>query len=240
VFGPLDGPLAVVVPGSASTADFVLRAFGPALAAVGIGLVSGEPAAEDADLLAGLDEAAERYRPVLVGGVSRGAHAAARWAANGPDRPPAGLLLALPAWTGSPDAVAAASAAAADEVDALGVTGALRAIRARGGSGWVLDELSAAWPRTPDLAAALRATARSAAPTLEELARVELPCGVVALRDDPLHPADVARDWAATLRHARLAETHLAAVGRDRATIGRGAVLAWLRARAGLPSLGRS
>jgi pimeloyl-ACP methyl ester carboxylesterase len=231
--------VAVILPGTASTADFVQRAFGPALAAFGIGLVSDDPP-RDGDVAgqcAALAEAVERHRPVLVGGVSIGAHLAARWAASGTGtHRPEGLLLAMPAWTGPPGPVAAASTATAGEVERDGIAAVLQRIRAAAwpDARWVADELATAWPayRAEDLAATLRGTAASAGPSAAELATLTVPCGVAVLADDPLHPAAVGREWAAAAPRAAVVETRLAAVGADRATLGRAALLAWLRARA--------
>ncbi|MDN5747653.1 MAG: alpha/beta hydrolase, partial [Pseudonocardia sp.] len=96
----------MVLPGSGSDEVFVRAAFGGPLRAVGVRLVAPEPR-RDAEVvrghLAALDAALERAdRPLLVGGVSLGAHLAARWAAHVDPRRLAGLLLALPAWTGAP------------------------------------------------------------------------------------------------------------------------------------------
>lgn len=232
--GVTGGPVAVLLPGTASTGEFVARAFGPALRALGIGVVSGDPPGDVAARYAELADAVARFRPVLIGGVSVGAHVAARWAATSAYRPD-GLLLAMPAWTGAPGPVAAASAVAAAEVERDGVAAALARIQAGAApaSAWVAGELAAAWPsyRGPALAAALRASAASRGPSPAELAAVAVPCGLVLLRDDLLHPASVGRAWAAALPRAAVVETGLAAVGADRATLGRGAVLAWLRAR---------
>ncbi len=194
--GSPDGPLAVLLPGTASTGDFVRRAFGAPLAAFGIGLISDDPprAGTVAERLAGLDEAVARYRPVLVGGVSIGAHLAVRWAAarTGGHRPD-GLLLAMPAWTGPPEAIAAASGAAAGEVERAGVSATLRRIRAGADdwpdAGWVVDELAAAWPRytATELAGTLRATAGSPGPSRGELAsdRAAVRCGCSRRRPAP-------------------------------------------------------
>lgn len=235
--------MAVLLPGTASTAEFVRRAFGPPLAAFGIGLVSADPP-RDGDVSAQTDalaEAVERFRPTLVGGVSIGAHVVARWAAasvaGATGRRPDGLLLAMPAWTGPPATVAAASATTADELDRDGVPATLDRIRTSAAdlpeAAWVVEELAAAWPayHPAELAATLRSTAHSPGPALEELAAIGVPCGIAVLRDDALHPADVGREWAATVRCGALVETGLAAVGADRATLGRAALLAWLRAR---------
>jgi len=243
VWGPDGGPVAVLLPGTASTAEFVGRAFGPPLARFGYGLVSADPPRDGSPeaVLDALDGAARRFRPALVGGVSLGAHLAVRWAAGAPGHRPAGLLLVMPAWTGAPDPIAGASAATAEEVATRGAPAVLRRILAATADApatrWVADELAAAWPAYTgaELAATLRATAASAGPSPEQLAAVTVPCGVVALRDDPLHPARVARQWAATLPRASLIETGLGAVGADRATLGRAALLAYLRARSASP-----
>jgi pimeloyl-ACP methyl ester carboxylesterase len=77
-------PVAVLLPGSGSTADFVHRAFDRPLAAAGYRLVAPEPqpgpgvVAAAAAALAG---ALRQHRVALVGGVSLGAHVATSWAA---------------------------------------------------------------------------------------------------------------------------------------------------------------
>lgn len=245
-------PVAVVLPGSGSTAGFVRRAFGPALAAAGYRLVTPQPVAGPgvvAAAVAALDDACARYDVRLVGGISLGAHIAACWAgadaAGGdgvvprprsggavPGRPRAprlaGLLLALPAWTGPPSAVAAASARAAAEVDRHGTAGALGRVRSGGGPGWVTDELAAAWPRYgPALAATLRAAATAPGPDPAVLRRIDLPAGIVAFRDDPLHPAAVAAQWAALLPRCRVEWLRLADCAADRGALGTAAVRAW-------------
>jgi pimeloyl-ACP methyl ester carboxylesterase len=215
--------VAVVLPGAGSSADFVRRAFGRPLREAGYGLVAPAPV-PGADLVAAayrsLDAAAAEYgsRLRLVGGVSLGAHVAARWAGV---RGAAldGVLLALPAWTGPPGAVAAATAASADLVERLGTAGALAA--AGTAVGWVAAELAAAWPAYgAGLAASLRAAAAAPGPTPAELAAIAAPVGLAAFADDPLHPAAVAREWAAALPRAALRELPLAAPAADRSTIG--------------------
>jgi hypothetical protein len=225
-----------VLPGAGSTADFVTRAFGPPLAGAGYALVTGDPVAGPevvARALAGLDEAVRRYRARLAGGVSLGAQVAVRWAAASPAAADLdGLLLALPAWSGPPGAVAAASAAAATEVEAHGAAGALR--RA-GGTGvrWVLDELAAAWPGYgADLPATLRAAAGSSGPTPAGLARIGVPAGLAAFVDDPLHPLAVAEQWVSAFPRAALERLRLADPGSDRAVLGAATLRALQRAAA--------
>jgi pimeloyl-ACP methyl ester carboxylesterase len=225
--------VAVLLPGAGSSARFVTRAFGGPLRAAGYALVAPEP--EPGPDLVGaafraLDAAAAAYgdRLRVVGGVSLGAHAAVRWACSraGLD----GLLLALPAWTGPPGPVAAATAASADLVERLGTAGALAA--AGNAVGWVAAELAAAWPAYGDrLAASLRAAAESPGPTFAELAAVTAPAGVVTFADDPMHPAAVAREWAAALPRAALVELPLAAPAADRSVLGTAALAALTRAR---------
>ena len=182
-------PVAVILPGTGSTADFVTRAFGPALDAAGFALATADPepgsdvvtAAFDA-----LDEAVARHRPRLVGGVSLGAHVAARWAAAraAPGSPsqmwsPDGLLLALPAWTGPPADVAAASAQAAGQVREHGLTRTLADAR-RNAVPWIGEEITRAWPGYGDaLADTLDAAAASAGPGVPELGHIRIPVGLV-------------------------------------------------------------
>lgn len=228
-------PVAVILPGAGSSADFVARAFGGPVRAAGYGLVTPVPepgAGVVAAALRALDEAAAAHGPALrlVGGVSLGAHLAARWAASRPGTV-AGLLLVLPAWTGEPGTIAAATAASAETIDRLGTDGALAAAGAA--VPWVAAELAAAWPAYGDrLAASLRAAAGAPGPSLGELGSLRGPAGVVAFADDPLHPYGVAREWAAAVPRAALRTLHLADLAADPAVLGRTA-LAALAAAAG-------
>lgn len=197
-------------------------------------------------MLADLDRAAAEHGPLLVGGVSLGAQVAASWAvgavAGSGARPHAGagrtgqcagLLVAMPAWIGAPGTAVASSAAlaSADLVEAAGVDAALAHARS-GAPPWIADELDRAWPGYGQaLASSLRAAAATAAPSLAELCRLDVPAGVAAVSDDPVHPLDIAAAWTGALPNAALVTTSLAAVGRDRRTLGRATVLAWLRAQ---------
>ncbi|PRX51270.1 hypothetical protein B0I33_101423 [Prauserella shujinwangii] len=239
--GPLVRPeRAVLLPGTGSDEVFVRSAFAGPLAALGIPLTAPPPprgAAVTGGSLDLLDELAERAgRPLLVGGISLGAHLAAEWAVRSPHRC-AGLLVALPAWNGpaggAPAAVAAR--ASADLVAREGVDRALR-LATSGVAPWLAGELRRAWRRHgTGLAAALCAAAGHPAPTRAALRQLAVPVGIAACADDPVHPAPVAHAWAAALPRAAVHETTLAAVGADRETLGRAALLAWLRAARGVP-----
>lgn len=236
--------VAVLLPGSGSDHLFVASAFAQPLAMLGIRLIAPPPVAgsgvvhalDDALCLAAQEHADGNPGGVLVGGVSLGAHVAAGWAVRNPGRC-AGLLLALPGWLGSPAGAPAALAAlaSADAVRRDGLDRTLAQVRATIGSTpsqrWLADELDRAWRGYGDaLADSLRAAAAATAPTADELRGLAPPAGIVALSDDPLHPATVAQQWADALPRAAVVTTCLRAVGRDRAALGRAAVLAWLRA----------
>jgi pimeloyl-ACP methyl ester carboxylesterase len=221
----LIGQTAVLLPGTASDEVFVHSVFGEPLAQVGVHLTAPATASVE-EHLAALD-AAWTGTPIVVGGISLGAQVAATWAVRHPTRC-AGLLVALPAWHGPADGAPAALAALASAavVSRDGVDAALAGV-----DGWLGAELSRAWRRHGDrLAATLRSAALSAAPTLPELARLDVPVGIAACTDDPVHPLAVAHEWADALPRAALRTTTLRALGDDRATLGRAAVLALLNA----------
>jgi pimeloyl-ACP methyl ester carboxylesterase len=228
----------VILPGSGSDEVFVRSAFAAALGAMGItlvapavragpGVIDGYRAALDAALDATPDG-------LLVGGISLGAHVAAAWAAERPGARMAGLLLALPAWTGAPDGAPAAIAARATAalVRAEGVNGALDAARA-GSPPWLAVELGRAWPGYgAALAESLEVAATTPAPAPSALGSLAMPVGIAALADDPVHPLAEARRWRDLLPRACLVTSTLAALGADPAVLGWAAVLGWLRASA--------
>jgi hypothetical protein len=224
-----------VLPGSGSDEVFVRSVFGGPLGALGIALQAVAPR-HGHDVVEGyraeLDAALERPGPVLVGGISLGAHVAAAWAAErcGAGPGPAGLLLALPAWTGQPGDAPAALAARATAacVRDGGVAAAVATARA-GSPPWLATELARAWPRYgTELAAALDAAAAEPAPDTTDLRALDLPVGLAALVDDPVHPLAVAEHWGALLPRAVLLSAPLAVFGADAAVLGRAAVLGWL------------
>jgi pimeloyl-ACP methyl ester carboxylesterase len=229
-------PAAVLLPGTGSDDVFVRAVFAGPLAALGVDLIAPAPPPVRGpahEYLAVLDAvAAEAGTPILVGGISFGAHLAAEWAVRNRARC-AGLLAALPAWNGFPGRASASLAAklSADLVARDGLEPALAA-SVDGVPGWLADELSRAWRRHGDaLADSLRVAADRPAPGLGELSGLDVPVGIAACVDDPIHPAQVAHAWASALPRASVYETTLTALGNDRESLGRATVLAWLRAR---------
>ncbi|WP_158891927.1 alpha/beta fold hydrolase [Amycolatopsis anabasis] len=224
---------AVLLPGTGSDEVFVRAVFAGPLAALGIELVAPPPPPGDRlakGYLAVLDALADERGSLLVGGVSFGAHLAAEWAVRNPERA-AGLLVALPAWNGEPgDAPASLAAkASADLVRREGLDAAL-ALTTAGVAPWLGAELDRAWRRHgEELPAGLEVAAAHPAPTLDELRGLPVPAGVATCVDDPVHPAPVARAWAAALPRAEVGETTLTALGADRESLGRATLAAWLK-----------
>jgi pimeloyl-ACP methyl ester carboxylesterase len=222
-----------MLPGSGSDESFIRSVFAAALAGVGVDLVAPAPR-RGADVIAGYRAALDAAGPgvVLVGGLSLGAHVSARWAAAAPRGKVAGLLLALPAWTGSPSVTTPAAAAARLTAARVREGGVAAAVAATAGAPpWLATELGRAWAGYgAGLAPALEAAASEPAPTEAEMGALDVPVGVAALVDDPVHPLGVARAWHAALPRSALVTTTLAAFGADPGAVGRAAVLAWLRA----------
>jgi pimeloyl-ACP methyl ester carboxylesterase len=221
----MESSRAVLLPGTASDEVFVASVFARPLADAGFTLVA--PASRGVREHFEALDAAWDGTPLVVGGVSLGAHVAAAWAVRHPERC-AGVLAALPAWHGPAEGAPAALAASAcaSVVETAGVDAALTGV-----DGWLGAELRRAWPRYGGrLAAVLREAAGSASPTLAELGRVTAPVGVAACTDDPVHPVGVAREWVEALPRAALRTTTLAALGADRESLGRAALAAYLDA----------
>lgn len=164
-------------------------------------------------------------RVARVAGISLGAHAAAVWSAR--TQHPAELALVMPAWTGECDDVAAATLVAASEIYRFGSRAVLDRLRADPSTGddWVLEELERGWSTydDPTLIAVLRAAGTSRAPGIDQLSALRVPTAVVALADDPLHPAAVAREWAYAVPNSALRVIPRTAPARDRGALGRAA-----------------
>lgn len=171
---------------------------------------------------------ADGERVVRVAGISLGAHAAALWSVRSQHR--AELVLVMPAWTGHPDDVAAATLVAASEIHRLGSRAVLDRLRDDPSTAhdWVREELERGWSTYDDasLVAALRAAGTSRAPTVDQLSALTVPTAVVALADDPLHPVRVAREWAAALPSSALRVVPRGAPADQRGALGRAAALA--------------
>lgn len=227
----LHGVTTVLLAGTGSDDDYVYRAFSGALHDAGAIVVT--PAPQPSRLIAGyvdaLDEAARGDAPIAVGGVSIGAAVSTAWALKHPHRTVA-VLAALPAWSGAPgDAPAALTArhsARQLRTDGLGAT--VAAMQA-GSPAWLAAELTrswlAQWPALPD---AMDEAAAYVAPTVEELGTLTVPMGLVAAVDDPVHPVDVAVEWASAARQAVLHTVTLDEMGADPARLGAACVAALL------------
>lgn len=203
------GDAAVLVHGAGSTGDAAVRLLGPAATGFEVRVVDAQgPFDEVVGRIAALASAlaTDGRRLSFAGGISLGAHAVASWAAAAAGRDLPELVLAMPAWTGPPEAVAALTAASADEIERDGTAGILARLVAGAPDDWVVDELVRAWADADPaaLARSLRAAAASRAPTLDELSLIRARVVVVALADDPLHPASVAESWAEAIPGARL------------------------------------
>lgn len=220
---------AILLPGTGSDEVFVRSVFEVPLAAAGTTLTAPPPVPGPSLADAALAALDRSSGPVLAGGISFGAHLAAEWAVANPSRC-AGLVLAMPAWHGAPSSAPASLSAlySAARVRELGVAGALAEATA---PEWLSAELSRAWGGYgPALADSLEVAASRAAPTLADLARLDVPVGIAACEDDPIHPVSVAHEWAAALPRAAVCTTRLPIVGADPEALGRAAVLAYLRA----------
>ncbi|MFC6012588.1 alpha/beta fold hydrolase [Nocardia lasii] len=225
----------LALPGTGSDADFAARAFGPAARAHGLAFqaVEPDPKAVVGSCRAALDAAAARG-PVLAAGISLGAAIALDWAAEHPTAV-VGVLTALPAWTGAETAACPAASSAsvtAEQLRADGLEAVIARMRASSPA-WLAEALTQSWRgQWPDLPAALDEAAGYAWPTLERLAGIEVPVAVVGAVDDPIHPIDIAREWAATLPSARLREITLAELGADPAILGHTGLAELTRTRA--------
>ncbi|MFD5830220.1 alpha/beta fold hydrolase [Lentzea sp. NPDC060358] len=211
----------VLLPGTASDEVFVRTVFAEPLSQVGA-VLTAPRVRTLCERLTALDTAWEGH-PIVVGGVSLGAHVAALWAVRNPDKC-AGLVLALPAWTGAANGAPAALAAkaSAQVVTEHGLDAALAST-----TGWLHDELTRAWRGYGDrLVPHFEEAAESAAPTLDELRSLRVPTGIVGCTDDPVHPIAVARAWAEAVPRAVLTTTTLDAYPH---ALGR-AVQAWQQA----------
>ncbi|MFD4294831.1 alpha/beta fold hydrolase [Rhodococcus sp. NPDC058505] len=225
-------PVAVALPGTGSDADFAARAFTAALSQAGVRVIAVDPDPRRVvdSYWDALNAAAARHHRILAAGISIGAAVALDWAAQHPGSA-AGVLAALPAWTGDPrDAPAAASAAfTAQRLRADGLEAVIEEMVASS-PGWLGIELARSWrSQWPHLPRALDEAARYDALTEDRLAGTPVPVGICAAVDDAVHPIAVARQWVGVLPHAALETVTLDDVGADPAALGRGCLAALAR-----------
>jgi pimeloyl-ACP methyl ester carboxylesterase len=224
----LRGVSVVLLPGTGSDDDYVYRAFSRALHDVGAVVVT--PAPEPSRLVAGylhaLDDAA-RQAPIAVGGISIGAAVATSWALANPGRAVA-VLAGLPAWTGSPDNATAALTArySASVLRRDGLASAINQMQ-DSSPPWLGAELTRSWAgQWPDLPDAMETAAGYVAPTGPELERLTVPMGIAAATDDPIHPLEVAVEWATAAPMAALRTFTLDELGADPGMLGAACVTA--------------
>lgn len=224
----LRGVSVVLLPGTGSDDDYVYRAFCGALHDVGAVVVT--PAPEPSRLVEGYLQAldgAARQRPIAVGGISIGAAVAASWALAHPTAAVA-VLAGLPAWTGSPENATAALAAhySASVLRRDGLASAISQMR-DSSPPWLAAELTRSWVgQWPDLPDAMDAAARYVAPTGAELEKLAVPMGIAAATDDPIHPLEVAVEWAAAAPVAALRTFTLDELGAEPGILGTACVSA--------------
>ncbi|MFC4602817.1 alpha/beta fold hydrolase [Rhodococcus kronopolitis] len=217
-------PVAVVLPGTGSDASFAARAFTEAFSQVGVHTIAVEPDPRRVvgSYLDALGDAATEHGSILACGVSIGAAVALSWAAEHPTRA-AGVLAALPAWTGSPvDAPAALSAAyTASRLREDGLE-AVTAAMIETSPAWLGGELERSWrSQWPHLPLALDEASGYGGLTVAQMSLLDVPVGICAATDDPVHPHRVALEWAAALPVSAVATTTLDAIGADAGVLGR-------------------
>ena len=218
----LGGVTTVMLPGTGSDDDYIVRAFSGPLRDAGAQILAPQPQPDHLldGYLTALDNAAGRGQ-IAVGGVSIGAAVAAAWALQHPDHAVA-VLAALPAWTGAPGDAPAAIAArhSAQQLRRDGLAATTNQMRASSPP-WLADELTRSWwgqwPHLPD---AMEEAATYVAPTRAQLQRLPVPMGIAAAVDDPIHPVAIGMEWAAAAPHAALRTVTLDQIGADPAALG--------------------
>lgn len=230
-------PGILLVHGAGSSTTFLEEALVPPLAAAGWRVVAAplrghvgappviDPAGHAHDRLVADVAALARATGVeVVGGVSRGAHAAVGAVADG--LAVRAVVACLPAWSGRAVPGEGPHAAVAAEVRTAGIAAMIERLREDHAMvPWLREVLVRDWSQHDpgSLAAALLALDGGAAPTGAEVAALRAPLAVVGWPDDPGHPLAVARDWASAAPHGLLRTTSLTGVQRDRTALGRAA-----------------
>ena len=219
-------PVVVALPGTGSDADYASRAFG----STGLPVVAVDP--DENGLVRGyeraLDRAAADHTQVIAAGISIGACVAVQWALSHPAAC-AGVLAALPPWLGSPRTAPAAHSAAwtAALIRTHGLEETIRQMSASSPA-WLSAELDRSWRAAgPHLVSQLDEAANYVAPTAEVIAGLRVPLSIVAVSDDPVHPAVVAKAWHDAADRSVSTEISMARWGADPALLGRLAIRGW-------------
>jgi pimeloyl-ACP methyl ester carboxylesterase len=176
-------------------------------------------------VMSAIAAAATPDRPAILGGVSLGAHACR--AAAGPSRSTvltwSRASSLMPAWTGSPE-----RGGGHDRSSGRGARG----VGGRPGCwpNWIPTTGSPRCSSGPGRAGVPQHWSRNCGrppskpgPRDEELRAIAVPVGIVALRDDPLHPVSVARHWAEMIPRATVVELDRGEPGTGLACFGRAA-----------------
>ena len=208
------GPVSVWAHGAGSSATFLSRAFPPDRLGMADSVYLDDRTADVSVIEAALRREVEASPGrVVLGGVSIGAHAAARLLSDPPDNV-IGAMLCLPAWSGPAAYIAGLTATAAEAIDRLGIAGVLEELPK---DDWVTRELADAWSERTDeeLVAELELAALQPGPSAEQLRSIAVPVGIVRMTDDPLHPASVSAQWGREIPRSNVQSLSRDEPGKD-------------------------
>lgn len=239
--GDRDDPAVLLLHGVGSSSTFLTEAFEAPLLERGWRMLAadlrghgrstpmGDPAAHaHARHVGDVRALVDHLAPTVIGGVSLGGHAAVgAAAAAGVDC--AAVLACLPAWSGPSVRGQGPHAAIAAEVATIGIDGILERLRRQDGMApWLREVLLRDWPThdPASLAAALTALDGGGAPTLGQVGALRVPLALVAWPEDPGHPVEVARQWAAAAAAAHLESIGISDLEPARRAMGDAAVRA--------------
>ncbi|ESV59382.1 hypothetical protein L830_1596 [Mycobacteroides abscessus MAB_082312_2258] len=92
---------------------------------------------------------------------------------------------------------------------------------------WLAAELTRSWAvQWPGLPHAMEEVAAFVNPSAAEIRALSVPMAVAAATDDPIHPLEVGRDWAAWAPRTALRTFTLDQLGADPACLGRACIAA--------------